>query len=80
MKNFRFLLIGAVAGGAFGAKIGAYLSNLLEVSASSLWINSGFIYGMFSGTLLVVAFLVAFAIAGYQQQPRGYSQKNMARA
>lgn len=80
MKNFRFLLIGAVVGGAFGAKIGGYLSNLLEVSTSSYWIESGFIYGMLGGTLTAVAFLVAIAVIGYQQQPKTYRSRNMVGA
>jgi integral membrane sensor domain MASE1 len=80
MKNLRFLLIGAVAGGAFGAKIGGYLSALLEVPASSFWIESGFIYGMLTGIFTVAAYLVGFAVAAYQRAPEAYVPKTMARA
>ncbi|WP_436517342.1 hypothetical protein [Ekhidna sp. To15] len=80
MKNLRFLLIGAVVGGAFGAKVGGYLAKILEVPATYNWIESGFIYGVLGGTLTVASFLIAFAIASYQKQMNAYSPGNMANA
>ncbi|MEO9483937.1 MAG: hypothetical protein ABJG47_10845 [Ekhidna sp.] len=80
MKNLRFLLIGAVAGGAFGAKIGGFLSTTMEVSTSSLWIEAGFVNGALAGLFTVGAFLIAFAVAGYQKQPPAYTPKKMASA
>lgn len=80
MKNLRFLFIGAVAGGGFGAQIGAYLSRLFETSTSALWIETGFIYGVISGAVVIATFRLAFAVAGYQSQLPNYDYKKMARA
>ncbi len=80
MKNFRYLLAGTVAGGAFGAKIGGYLSTVLELSAAHNWIESGFVYGALTGMLTVTAFLIAFAAANYQKNMTNYSSPKMANA
>lgn len=80
MKNLRFLLIGGVAGGAVGAKVGGYMANLLEVPASAQWIESGFIYGLLGGSLTVAAFMVAFAVARFQNEPPAYTNKEMVSA
>ena len=45
MKFVRFLIVGIVLGGAFGAKIGTYLTQILSDNVSFQLVESGFILG-----------------------------------
>ena len=45
MKLLRSLIIGIVLGGAFGAKVGAYLSQVLETTGSFQFVELGFALG-----------------------------------
>lgn len=58
MKNLRSTLIGFIVGGAFGAKLGAYLSLADNVSYQS-WslIELGFYFGASLGVFTSVAVL-----------------------
>lgn len=80
MKNLRFLFIGAMAGGAFGAKVGIYLGKLLEVPSTSEWLEAGFSYGVLGGMLTAASFMLAFALANLQQQSSAFSSKPVAGA
>ena len=63
MKNLRYLLIGAVLGGAFGAKLGSYLAVVWNEAVPTSLIEAGFVYGSFSGMLSAIVFLVAYSLA-----------------
>jgi len=63
MKNLRYVLVGFVFGGAFGAKIGAYLCNLFEVPAPANLVEAGFLYGAAVGSIAAVTFVAAYALA-----------------
>ena len=62
MNNIRTLLIGLVIGGGAGAKIGAYLSSLLETPTSWSLIEWGAGFGMVLG--LTVSSIIVLAKAG----------------
>lgn len=62
MKNIRILLIGLIIGGGAGAKIGAYVSSLLETPTSWSLIEWGAGFGFALG--LTISTVVVLARAG----------------
>jgi len=50
MKNLRYILVGLIIGGAVGAKTGAYLADLSEISAIANYVESGFLFGAGAGS------------------------------
>lgn len=85
MKNIRYILVGLILGGGFGANIGAYLSSLYNLESSILLIQKGFIVGVFTGvvpTLLVLlsSIIVKWVKSGnkdyYQQVQNSHLNTN----
>ncbi|WP_425392428.1 hypothetical protein [Ekhidna sp.] len=80
MKNFRYVLVGFVFGAAFGAKVGAFLTNLLDGPASFSLIESGFTYGALVGSSAAVIFMIAFALANSKDQSKEYRAQRIVRS
>lgn len=72
MRNLKYIIIGAVFGGAFGAKIGGYLFSNLQFRGNYGLIENGFIYGAIAGMLIAFIFILAFAIAPF----KGHNQRS----
>ena len=59
MRNLRYILVGLIFGGAVGAKVGAFLSNISELTVTAAYIKSGFIIGVFAGAAIAGVSLLA---------------------
>lgn len=57
MKTIRQLLAGSLIGGAFGAKVGAYMSSISEAPNSLIY--SGLAFGAGAGLLIVLSMALA---------------------
>lgn len=68
MKSIKSILVGLMIGGAFGAKLGAYLSTTVVFTTNWSLIELGFISGAFCGAVLSLA--VVLAKAGITQRHR----------
>lgn len=67
MNSLRSILVGIIVGGAFGAKVGAYLSIVSQASTFSwLSIELGFLAGSVFG--LVVSFVILFVRSGILEE------------
>jgi len=62
MKNIRILIIGLVTGGGIGAKIGAYLSTIMDESIKWSMIELGAGIGIGAGC--IVSLIIILAKAG----------------
>lgn len=58
MKYLRFLIIGIVLGGGFGAKLGAYFSQVFEQTANFQLVEFGFALGAGLGLLMSIVIQV----------------------
>ncbi len=77
MKNLRYLLIGVVLGGGFGAKLGGYLATYWNLDSSHKWIESGFIYGSLTGLVVAGTIVASIAIASSGSVMRNTSKKSV---
>lgn len=71
MKQLRFLIIGIVFGGAFGAKLSTYLTSLLDNSISLQFIEFGFLLG--AGIGLMISLIVKVTSAGVLKKDKNES-------
>ena len=63
MRNLRYILVGLIFGGAIGAKVGAYLSNISELANTAAYIENGFMIGVFGGGAIAGIVILASAFA-----------------
>ena len=59
MHSLRKILVGLIIGGAFGARIGAYMHSIVEDAQLSMWssIEFGFLTGAAFGLVLALSIL-----------------------
>ena len=75
MQNIKYLVTGIMVGGAFGAKLGEYLSTIMQQPNSFEWIESSMLLGSLIGLVLTLA-IVAAVTAGTKKEDYSYYRSN----
>lgn len=78
MENIKYILAGIMVGGAFGAKLGAYLISIMEWPNSFQWIQSGMLFGAITGLVLSMIMLASTTAEGKKTDRRYFGSNQKA--